>query len=113
MRFLVGELGQEVFIDAAKNVTIGLLQSRIVEDPQDLPQNLIVEFRVFLLWQQALQRFVITLDALHGCNEGGRGALAFRQADQRVELGFWAQVDRTAAGEVFLGQLPYDTAPAG
>ena len=33
--------------------------------------------------------------------------------DQHVELGGRPKVDRAAAGEVFLGQLPDDTAPAG
>ena len=49
----------------------------------------------------------------HSSDQGGRGTLTLRQANENVELGFLAKVDGTAAREVFLGQIAHDTAPAG
>lgn len=48
----------------------------------------------------------------HSSDQGGRGTLTLRQANENVELGFLAKVDGTAAGEVFLGQVTDDAAPA-
>ena len=110
---LVGELGQEVFIDPAKHVTVRALKGGVVENAQHLAQDRVVQFGVFLLGQQALEGFVIALDAFHRSDQGGRGALPFGQADQHVELGFWAKVDGAAAREVCLGQVAHDTATAG
>ena len=112
MRLLVGELRQEVFVDAAEDVAISPLQRRVVEDAQDLAQDVVVQLRVFLLGQQALQCLVVALDAFHRGDQGGRCALPLGQADQHVELGFLAKVDGTAAGEVFLGQVTDNAAPA-
>ena len=46
MGFLVGELGQEVFVDAPEDIAVGLLQRRIV-DAQKLAQDVVAQFLIF------------------------------------------------------------------
>lgn len=84
--FLVGELGQEVFVDPAKDVPVCLLQGRIIRDPQNLTQRIFVKLGVFLFLRKAFDSGVIFLDGLHRGDDGDRCCLAFQKTDQVVEL---------------------------
>ena len=56
---LVGELGEEVFVDAAEDITGDLLQLVGVEGAQQLAEDLVVQLLVFALGQDAAQVVVV------------------------------------------------------
>ncbi len=103
MGFLVRELGKEVFIDAAEDVAGDPLQLVGVEGPQQLAEDVVVEFLVFALGQDAAQALVVRLDGLHRRDDGLGSIRSVGQGHQVVEpcLGF--EEDGTLPGEIFFG----------
>jgi hypothetical protein len=65
VRFEVGELRQEIFVDAAEDVATRLLEFVRVERAQQLTEHIVVEFGVLALGQHALETVVIFLDGFH------------------------------------------------
>ena len=104
MRFLVGELGKEVLVDAPEHVAVRAPQRRVVEGSQDLAEHVVVEFLVLGLGQGAAQGLVVLLDLLHCINDHLRAVGAVRQGHEMVELRFRMQEDRALPGEVLLGE---------
>lgn len=68
MCLLDGELGEEVFVDAAKDVTGGLLDLRAVEEAHEVFEHFGLEDAV-VLGQHAVQRFELSLDSSHGLGD--------------------------------------------
>ncbi len=101
---LIGELRQEILVDAPEDVSIGALESRIVEGAQDLPENVVVEFLVLRLGQGAAQGLVVLFDPFHGVDDRPGPVRAVRQGDETVELCFRTEEDRPFLGEVFFGE---------
>ena len=50
---LIGELGKEIFVDAAEDVTVSLLQRGIIEYAEEIAEYVVVELRIFRFWQRA------------------------------------------------------------
>ena len=105
MRFQIGESGEKVLVDATEDVAVRILQGRIVEDAQQAPEHIVVEFLVFILRKRALERLVVLLDQGHRVDDGLRSIFAVRPLDEVVELRLLAQKDCTLAREVFFRQL--------
>lgn len=109
--FLIGELGQEVFVDAAEHIAGDALELLGIESAQQLAKHRIVEFLIFALGQHAAQVLVVGLDGLHGVNDRLGAVGAVGQGHQSVELGLGLQEDGALPREVFLGQWPGLAAP--
>ena len=45
--FLVRKLGKEILVYMPENISIGVIQSWVVEYPKHLPENIVVEFLIF------------------------------------------------------------------
>jgi len=104
VRALVGELGEEVLVDAAEDVAVGGLELFRVELAQQLTEGVIADGLVFRLGQHATQGGVVGFDALHRGEERGSTVRRIWQAHQMVELGFGAQEDGALLAEVLLRQ---------
>jgi hypothetical protein len=113
VRLQVGELGEEVFVDAPEDVAARLFQFLRVERPQQLAQHLVVQLRVFRARQHAFQALVILLDRVHRALDGLGAIGAVGQRHQRVELRLGPQVDRALLRKVFLGRRPCLAAAPG
>jgi len=59
---LVGELGEEVFVDAAEDIAGDALQRVGVERAQELAQHGVIQLLVFVLGQHAAQAVVVGLN---------------------------------------------------
>ena len=59
VRLLVGELGEEVFVDAPEDVALDPFQLVGVEGAQQLAEDVVVQFLVFALGQDAAQAVVV------------------------------------------------------
>ena len=101
---LVGELGQEVFVDAAEDITGNPLELLGVEGAQQLPEHSVVELLILALGQHAAQILVVGLDGLHGVYDRLGPVGAVRQCHQSVELGLGLEEDGALLAEIFLGQ---------
>ena len=110
MRLLVGELSEEVFVDASEHVAVRAPQGRVVEGTQKLAEHVVVELLVLGLGQGAAQGLVVLLDLLHRIDDHLRTIGAVRQGDEMVELRFRMQEDRTLPGEVLLGECAWPAA---
>ncbi len=66
---LVGKLGQEVFVDAAKDIPGNPLELLGVESAQQVAEHRIIEFLILALGQHAAQVLVVRLDGLHGVDD--------------------------------------------
>ena len=62
VRLEIGELRQEIFVDAPEDVAVRFLKRGIVEDAQEVAEHVIVEFCVFGLGQRAGERGVVLFD---------------------------------------------------
>jgi hypothetical protein len=98
MGLLDGEFGEEVFVDAAKDISGGLLDLRAVEEAHEVFEHFGLEDAV-VLGQHAIQWFELGLDSSHGLGDqpgqiaaAGGGLLH----DPVVARGFW-QPQGTAA----------------
>ena len=110
MRLLVGELGEEVLVDAPEHVAVRAPQGRVVEGAQKLADYVVVELLVLGLGQGATQGRVVLLDPLHSIDDHLRAISAVRQGDEIVELRLRMQEDRPLPGEVLLGEGPWPAA---
>lgn len=106
MGSLVSELGQEVFVNPAKDIAGCALQGGIIKDPQYPPKQHVVQNLVFLLGKHPFEGFVILLNSIHGVNDSLGTVLVIRQPHQVIELRFWSKVDSRLLAEVFFGQRP-------
>ena len=113
MGLLIGELGQEIFIDAAEDIAGNLLQLLRVEGPKQLAEDIVVQLLVFGLGQDAAQVLVILLDGLHRLDQRLGSVGTVRQRHQRIKLCFGPQKDGALFGKVLLGQRPGFSTPAG
>ena len=104
MGLLVGELGQEVLVDATEDVTGDLLQLVGVQRPQQLAENVVVQLLVLALGQNATEAVVVGLDGVHGCDDRLGAVFAVGQRDEMIELGLGLQEDGALLGEVHLGE---------
>ena len=68
VRLLDGELGQEVFVDAAEHVAGGVLDLLAVEEAHQVFEDLGLEDAV-VLGQHALERLEVGLDGRHGVGD--------------------------------------------
>ncbi len=101
---LVGKLGEEVFVDAAKDIACDRFQLLGVEGAQQLAEHLVVQFLVFALGQDAAQVVVILFNGLHRLDDGLCAIGAVGQRDEIVELRLRPQINGALLGEVLLGQ---------
>jgi hypothetical protein len=104
--FLVGELGEEVLIDATKYIAGDTLEFIRVECAEELTEHTVVQFLVFALWQNAPEVVVVALNGLHRLDDSSGAIVAVREGNQVVELCLRLQEDGALLGEVFLGQCP-------
>ena len=68
VRFLDGELGEEVFVDAAKDITGGPLDLRAVEEAHQVFEHFGLEDAI-VLGQHAVQWFELGLYSSHGLGD--------------------------------------------
>lgn len=106
MRALVGELRQEIFVNAPEDIAGRFFQRRIVKRAQQAAEYCVVEFLVFAFGQDTLQRRVIYLDCFHRLNHCLRPVIAVLETHQRVKLRLRFQINRAFAGKILLGQRP-------
>ena len=86
VRLLVGELREEVLVDAPEDVAGNLLQLVGVQLAQEVAEDLVVQRLVLALGQDPAQAVVVLLDGLHGDDDGRRAILAVRQGHEVIEL---------------------------
>ena len=110
---LVGELRQEVLVDAAEDIAGDLLQFVRIERAQKLAEDGTVQFPVFALGQDAAQAVVVVLNGLHGRDDRSGPVCAIRQGDEIVELRFGPKEDRALLREIFFGKCPPPAAASG
>ena len=108
MRLLVGELRQEVLVDAPEDVAGHALELVGVQLAQQLAEHLVVERLVLALGQDAAQAGVVGLDRRHGRDHGGRAVGPVGQGDEVVEARLGPQEEGVLAREVG----PRDRPPA-
>ena len=78
-----------------------------------LAEDIVVQFLVLALGQDAAQAVVVRLDGLHGPDDGPGAVLAVGQCDEVVKLGFCLEEDSAFLGEVLLGECPSLAAARG
>ena len=83
---LVGELHEEVFVDAAEHVARGRAEGFSVEDLQQSLEEVVVEAGV-VLWQHAEEGVEVLLNGLHGVDEGLAPLGVAGQGDDVLEAG--------------------------
>ena len=110
---LVGELGQEVFVDAAEDVAGDTLQLVRVEETQQPAEHVVAQVLILGLGQGAAQAGVVGLDGLHGRNDGLGPVCGVGQGNELVELRRGPQEDGASLGEIFLGERPLLAAADG
>jgi hypothetical protein len=86
VRLLVGELPEEVLVDAAEDVPGDLLQLVRVQLAQQVAEHLVVQRLVLAPGQDAAEAGVVRFDGLHGGDDRGHAVLAVGQRDQVIEL---------------------------
>ena len=106
VRLLVGELRQEVLVDAAEDVAGDLLQLFGVQLAQQVAQHIVVERLVLALRQDPAQAVVVRFDGFHRCDDGGGAVRAVGQGDQVIELRLSPQEDGVLLREIFLRERP-------
>ncbi len=110
---LVGELGQEIFVDAAKDISGNPLQFLGIKGAQQLAKHLVIEFLIFALGKHASQVLVVGFNRLHGFDNRLGAVGAVRQSHEGVELGLGLQEDGAFLREILLGQRSGLAAPGG
>ena len=110
---LVGELGEEVFVDAAEHVARDLFEFFRVEGAQELAEDGVVEFLIFSLGEHTAQVLVVFLDGLHRLDDGLGPVVAVGQRNQIVKLGLGPEKDGALLREVRLGERPCLAAARG
>ena len=83
VRALLGELGQEVFVDAAEHVARGRAQRFGIEGPHHLFQDIVLETLV-VLRQLAGERREVALHGFHGGGHGRAEIAVLRHRQQHV-----------------------------
>ena len=104
VRALIGELGEEVFVDATEDVATSLLQFVRVEGAQQLAQHVVGDVAVILLGQLAGESGVVFFDRLHRIDNRLGAIIGIAKTNQVIELGGFVEEDRSLLGKVFLGQ---------
>ena len=103
---LVGELGQKIFVDPAKDIAGHLLQFVRVEEAQDISEGGVAQLLILVLGQDTAQVVVVRLNGVHCVHDGLGAVRAVGQSHEVIELGFRVQEDGAPLGEVFLGERP-------
>ena len=103
---LVGELREEVLVDAAEDVAVGVPELVGVQLPQQVAEDVVVQRLVLALGQDAAQAVVVLLDGLHGRDDGGRPIRAVGQGDEVIELRRGTEEDGVLLREVLPGDRP-------
>ena len=67
---LIRKLGEEIFVNTAKNIPGSLFECWIVECPQQLPQHVIAELQILALWRNPTQCFIVLFYRFHRINDG-------------------------------------------
>ena len=80
---LLGELGQEVFVDAAEHVARGRAQRLGIEGPHHLFQDIVLEALV-VLRQLACERREVVFHGFHGGAHGRAEIAVLRHLQQHV-----------------------------
>ena len=103
---LIGELGEEVLVDATEDVARDLLQLIRVERAQELSQDGVIQLLILGLGQSAAQVLVICFNRLHRLNDRLCSVRVIRERHEIVELSLWLKEDGVLLREVLFDQRP-------
>ena len=103
VRALLGELGQEVFVDAAEHVAGSRAQGFGIEGPHHLFQHVVLEALV-VLRQLAGKRREVVLQGFHGGGHGRAEIAVLRHLQQHVVACRLGQHQGAAPSEIGLDQ---------
>ncbi len=109
----VGELGEEVLVDAPEDIARSGFEFLGVEGADQVAEQVGRDGLVLLLGENALETRVVLLNRFHGVDDDlgqfGIGGLG----DEVVELGLGAEKDGAALAEVLLGKGARDAVAGG